>query len=199
MADNVAITPGSGATVACDDISSVLYQRVKISEGADGSATDVGSANPLPTRVEGVTVSQTPTITAGAYSAEDAVGGLLTFAAAVRTTGKHGKLNTVVLKDKAFVKNVLELWLFDSDPTVAADNAAFTFTDGNIAKCVGIVPIAAANYYIAADNQIAIVQLTNFQFNCAATSLYGQLKCTGTPTYAGTTDLTVTLQIEYLD
>ena len=44
MADNVGYTPGTGATIAADDISSVLYQRVKISEGADGSATDVSAA-----------------------------------------------------------------------------------------------------------------------------------------------------------
>ena len=47
MADNVAITPGTGATVAADDIGGVLHQRVKISQGADGSATDVSSAAPL--------------------------------------------------------------------------------------------------------------------------------------------------------
>jgi len=40
MADNVGYTPGSGATVAADDISGVLHQRVKISLGADGSAVD---------------------------------------------------------------------------------------------------------------------------------------------------------------
>ncbi len=48
MADNVGYTPGSGATVAADDIGGVLYQRVKISAGADGSATDVSSASPMP-------------------------------------------------------------------------------------------------------------------------------------------------------
>ncbi len=36
MADNVLITPGSGDTVAADDISSVKYQRVKLTLGADG-------------------------------------------------------------------------------------------------------------------------------------------------------------------
>jgi hypothetical protein len=47
MADNVAITPGTGATVAADDIGGVHYQRVKIGIGADGSATDwpVNSGN----------------------------------------------------------------------------------------------------------------------------------------------------------
>jgi hypothetical protein len=48
MADNVAITPGSGAIAAADDIGGVLYQRVKISHGADGSATDTSEAAPLP-------------------------------------------------------------------------------------------------------------------------------------------------------
>lgn len=47
MADNVAITAGTGTTIAADDISGVLHQRVKISQGADGSATDVSSAAPL--------------------------------------------------------------------------------------------------------------------------------------------------------
>jgi hypothetical protein len=40
MADNVGYTPGVGATVAADDISGVLHQRVKISLGADGTAVD---------------------------------------------------------------------------------------------------------------------------------------------------------------
>ena len=48
MADNVGYTPGTGATIAADDISGVLHQRVKIGVGADGSATDVSSSNPMP-------------------------------------------------------------------------------------------------------------------------------------------------------
>lgn len=53
MADNVAITPGSGDTVAADDIGTVKYQRVKVNHGADGSATDVSTASPLPVRTNG--------------------------------------------------------------------------------------------------------------------------------------------------
>ena len=53
MADNVAVTAGSGTTIAADDVSGVLYQRVKPAFGADGSATDVSSANPLPVSVRG--------------------------------------------------------------------------------------------------------------------------------------------------
>jgi hypothetical protein len=53
MADNVGYTPGVGATVAADEIGGVLHQRVKIGIGADGSATDVSAANPLPITAPG--------------------------------------------------------------------------------------------------------------------------------------------------
>lgn len=53
MADNVGYTPGSGATVAADEIGGVLHQRVKIGVGADGTAVDVSSTNPMPVDVNG--------------------------------------------------------------------------------------------------------------------------------------------------
>ena len=48
MSDNVGDTPGSGAIVAADEIGGVLYQRVKMTAGEDGTATDVSAAAPLP-------------------------------------------------------------------------------------------------------------------------------------------------------
>jgi hypothetical protein len=53
MADNVGYTPGSGATVAADDIGGVLHQRVKLSIGEDGSATDASLTNPVPVQAIG--------------------------------------------------------------------------------------------------------------------------------------------------
>jgi hypothetical protein len=49
MADNIGYTPGTGAVVAADDVDGVLYQRMKLSVGVDGTATDVSSVNPIPT------------------------------------------------------------------------------------------------------------------------------------------------------
>lgn len=49
MADNVGYTPGSGASIAADDVGGDLYQRIKVAHGADGFATDTSAANPLPT------------------------------------------------------------------------------------------------------------------------------------------------------
>lgn len=51
MADNVGYTPGTGATVAADEIAGVLHQRVKIGVGDDGTAVDVSAANPLPATI----------------------------------------------------------------------------------------------------------------------------------------------------
>ena len=48
MADNVGYTPGTGATVAADDIGGVLHQRIKVGVGVDGTAVDVSSDNPMP-------------------------------------------------------------------------------------------------------------------------------------------------------
>lgn len=48
MADNVAITAGSGTTVATDDVSSVHYQKVKLVDGtADSSTAIPGNADGL--------------------------------------------------------------------------------------------------------------------------------------------------------
>jgi hypothetical protein len=53
MADNVGYTPGTGATVAADEIGGVLHQRIKLGIGDDGVAVDVSEANPMPVNAVG--------------------------------------------------------------------------------------------------------------------------------------------------
>lgn len=50
MVDNVAITAGTGTTIAADDVGGVLYQRVKVTWGPDATANDadVATGKPLP-------------------------------------------------------------------------------------------------------------------------------------------------------
>ena len=48
MADNVGYTAGTGTNIATDEIGGNHYQRIKPTFGADGTATDVSNANPLP-------------------------------------------------------------------------------------------------------------------------------------------------------
>lgn len=45
MADNVQVTPGSGATIAADDVGGALHQRVKMEWGADGTVNEIDAAS----------------------------------------------------------------------------------------------------------------------------------------------------------
>jgi hypothetical protein len=53
MADNIGYTPGTGATIAADDIGGALYQRVKVTHGVDGVAHETSDSNPYPIKAMG--------------------------------------------------------------------------------------------------------------------------------------------------
>ena len=137
------------------------------------------------------TIPQTPTITAGAYSAKDAVGGLLTFANMARVSGGVITLTSLVLTDLGAQSANLVLVLFDRTFTATSDNAPFDPSDADMANYVGFVPIFSSDYQAFADNAGATVRNVGLQITLSGTSLFGQLMCLGTPTYASTADLTV--------
>jgi hypothetical protein len=73
MADNTVLSTGTGGdTIATDDIGGVKHQRVKLEHGADGSATDVSTASPLPTVLQ---TAQAVDGALGATATSVAVGG----------------------------------------------------------------------------------------------------------------------------
>lgn len=63
MADNVTLNPGaSGDVMAADDVSGVKYQIVKLAVGADGAASLVANANPIPISDAGGSVTVDGTV-----------------------------------------------------------------------------------------------------------------------------------------
>lgn len=52
MPDNIGYTPGTGASIATDEVSGQHYQRVKPVAGIDGVVVDVSDVNPMPVRDE---------------------------------------------------------------------------------------------------------------------------------------------------
>lgn len=93
MADNVAITPGSGATIAADDVSAVLYQVIKIALGGDGSATfaDGNSGNKSAGTLRVVIATDQPALSnALTVDTELAAAGALADAASNPTTPMVG-------------------------------------------------------------------------------------------------------------
>jgi len=73
MSDNVNLAALAG-TCAADDVAGILYQRVKVAQGADGAATDVSSAAPL--QVTGANGSFPVTDSGGTLSIDDGAGSI---------------------------------------------------------------------------------------------------------------------------
>ena len=81
MTDNVAITPGTGATVATDDVGGVHYQITKLAYGALDTATLVATGAGLP-----VTVQGTVPVSGTFYPATQPVSGTVAVTGAYQAT-----------------------------------------------------------------------------------------------------------------
>jgi len=139
---------------------------------------------------EGINISQTPTVTAGAYSANDAVGGLLTFANAGRVSGVGGVIKNMLLLDDAGQDATMELWLFNQTFTAMADNAAWAPSEADLRKLVAIISTVDGAWFAAGTPSAARVEVSQ-RYAVTGTSLFGQLVTRGTPTFAATDDITV--------
>ena len=142
-------------------------------------------------------IKVTPVITAGEYASLDAVGPKLTFAGAASPYNGSGRVRKVIIIDDAEQKDTLDLFLFRSTQSVIADNAAYAITDADMQLCLGAITIPDTAYVSGSGNAIAWVDVDfPYQLATGATSLFGQLRVTGTPTFAAVDDITVILLIE---
>jgi hypothetical protein len=132
------------------------------------------------------------TYVSGDYVGESGVP--MTFANSARVNNGTGVIVGAVLVDYALQSVAGELWLFDTAPTPPNDSAAWTITDANAARCLGIVPFTT--YYASALNSVCPVGgLTiAFQTLAASKAIYGCFVTRGAPAYASG-DLTFRLRV----
>lgn len=203
MADTVQITAGAGTVIGTDEVTigatAQHVQRVKLVDGTDGG-TDLlpGSAGrglSVDPRPKAVRLQVTPAISTGVYAAKDAVGALMTFANAARSSGGSGIVQAVQIEDKGQQLAALDLVLFDRSITAPTDNAIFAPTDTELGYCVGVVPILAGDYADLSTNAVANRSGLGLEFVLNGTDLFGVLVARGTPTYTSTGDLVVSLSI----
>lgn len=116
MADNVAITAGSGTAIAADDISSVYYQRVKPTWGVDGVANDTNATTPMP-------VQETP-VTTGGVSVSRIVSEATTNATSVK--GSAGQVYGLIAVNTNSSARYLKLYNKATAPTVGSDTPFMT-------------------------------------------------------------------------
>jgi len=138
---------------------------------------------------EGDSISQTPVVTAGAYAAGDAVGGLLTFVDAARISGDGGVIKDMLIIDDAGQDAEMELWLFDSPFTAMVDNAAWAPSEADLRKLVAIISTGDGAWFDAGTPSVARVEAAQ-RYDCTGLDLFGQLVTRGTPTFAATDDVT---------
>ncbi len=137
----------------------------------------------------------TPTVTAGAYSTNDVVGGLLTFSGL-----RNGTLQAITICDNATQAVNYLLVLFESAPTTIADNATFDIADADLDKIIYQDSLTSASERQAfTDNSYHYLYGLSVPLWSAGGTVYGFLITTSTPTYAATSDITVTLQVKDFD
>jgi len=136
--------------------------------------------------------SVTPVVTAGAYSANDVVGGRLTF-----TGLRGGTLQSIIITDDASQSVDYFIVLFNASPTDITDNATFDIADADLLKIIYEDALTAADTRRAfTDNSYHFLFNLDVPLWSEGGTIYGFLITTGTPTYAATNDITVILQVE---
>ena len=197
MADNFPQTPGSGRSVATDqvtysgDTADVQLVRVVNTSGAEGSrvVTDkpvfqtedtahadgdlgvlmlgvrnhntgssadgeysaisvdpTGNVNTL-SRRDCVRLQSAISFTGNpptAYVSGDQFGLLVTLTNAARVSGGTGTITGVAIQSGSDVIGTFDVVFFESSVTVPADSSAFTLSDADGLKVIGIVPLAGA-------------------------------------------------------
>lgn len=135
--------------------------------------------------------SATPTVTVGAYSANDVVGGTLTF-----PDMTHGIIRGITLADENKQAGAYQVVFFDALPTDIADNATYDIADAdlrNVIAGVHITDTAGADKFDLSDNKVYSRQGLNIPFTRKddAVATYAFLIALGTPTYAAVNDVQI--------
>ncbi len=136
----------------------------------------------------------TPTITAGAYSQNDVMGGLLTFK--VPSTAGGGLLNRISMIDDGQKKNVGKLHLFDDLPATIADNAAISgLVAADLHNLLEVITVSSGDWVDVDAGSRADVSFDYVTYDAPRGNIYGYFELTdGSPTNPGaTTEVTFIL------
>lgn len=211
--DVTRVVPGTSATnlgkaedaAHADGDTGVLILGVRNhgGAGADGdysafSVTTTGELRIMAHRelIKSSTASGGLTTSVTAYGAGDQVGTEFTMASCARASGGSGTIVGAVLYDKNDIIGAYDIVVFGSATTPAADNAAASWSDTDIAKIVGVIPLVGA--YDTGLNRVAQAFNLAIPYVCSGgTSLYANLICrVGHTFFAATTDLQLILYVE---
>jgi hypothetical protein len=142
-------------------------------------------------------ITVTPTITAGAYTAGDNVGGLLKFKDVAFLNDLEVVITGVTLSDAASQSAATDLIIFSAKPgsSTFTDNAAQAIADAELPEILHVFNLTSYDSF--SDNSSAQINDIRVVVPFTEDGIYAALVTRGTPTYAATTDIDVTLTLEY--
>lgn len=207
MADDVDITPGSGATIATDQVGSRHFQCIKLDLGANGVSVPVDTA--LPTVGYFVTVStdvtrpaDTTTYANGdcwSDSTSAPTSGGFTLTGAARASGKSGIITDAIIctNNDPATQMQGEIWIFDTAVTNVNDNSPLVVSDSEIKTYIGKIEFTTED---AGNNISYHARNLNIGFTCiGSANLRFLIKVKNAYVPASAEVLTVRLKIMQVD
>jgi hypothetical protein len=133
-------------------------------------------------------IKVTPTITVGAYSAADMVGGKMTLTNAMRVVGGKGYLYAFQLIDTDKIAAAMNIHLFSAMAGAYADNDPEAISAADWLNWLGYIPILATDYITRANACVALPDPTTFKpillkSSAASRDIFAVAVCAATPTY----------------
>jgi len=126
---------------------------------------------------------------------------MLEFANAARVAGGGGVVRSAMFVDRGDVFPAVKLILFSTTTvsTTLTDNGALVVDDSDVAKIVGVIACATADYTADLNTSMAAFKKTTdvyFDLPAGATSLRGVVQADGPWNAGGQSDLGISLFIE---
>lgn len=148
----VRLSDGSSAITHLQvNTTQIGGNTINTGSGAAGAATQrviLATNSPGSSPIVNITTSITRPGDTTAYAANDTLAnstsapttGGFTFTGAAKASGLGGIINTAVITSTKDSTLQGEVWIFDSAVTAINDNAAFSLSDADAVKLVGIIP-----------------------------------------------------------
>lgn len=138
------------------------------------------------------------------YAAGDLVGTKMTFEDVIPEDYGGGAIRSVRLIDYNDQMAAMDLLLFGADLSsstggsmwATGDNAALDLADTDLTSLVAAISIGTGDYKSFADNAVAEKEVDIPFYLEGTRKLYGLLVTRGTPAYASTDDLIITIGVE---
>ena len=187
MADNVAITAGSGTSIAADDVSSVFYQKVKLDVGGDGATLPVSAtANAIPVKALDDVITIDATVDTNAYAEGDVLFATQEVAGFSTAADITSILQSVVVADVDDQGIGIDLIFFNANTTLGTENSAPDIDDTEVLTVIGRVQVGAGSFYDLGANRVACVYGVGLPMKAGTGgSIWMAGIARGAPTYAG--------------